>query len=393
MLTALEVKNRQLITLLQKTNEEIAVYKASSFLCPVCKQSVTIKAGTIKIPHFAHRKAQSCQYESEAETKEHLELKRLLAEWCQKEQLPVQVEPYLSKLKQRPDLLIGRLALEIQCSPLSLRRFQERTMTYKRYGYQVIWICGKQLCSFQQLTELTRQMSCYSQQLGFYLWQADWQQKLLTLVFHLEESQTNHFYFSKKSWSFQQGKLLDILKYPQVSRLYVCRKYPLAPLLQDYFNQLTQQLVYKSKNLVKLQTYFYQQNEHVLQLPYWFYYPGIRLYPLKESDLYIKHLVWQALQKASAVYYSKEQLYIKIKTAVASGAVYFRNYPNIDPEFLLNLCTQKLFIWLLECGVIQKKQQKYYLLLPKKEQNKQYLKNQYKSYKNLHFISVTPAKI
>jgi hypothetical protein len=46
--------------------------------------------------------------------------------------LSFQVEAYLPTLKQRPDLLIGKIAIEIQCSPLPIKRLVERTETYHR---------------------------------------------------------------------------------------------------------------------------------------------------------------------------------------------------------------------------------------------------------------------
>ena len=92
------------------------------------------EAGPIKIPHFAHRKKNSCWYEAEAETEEHLPQRFCGKVFTRK---AVQVEAYLPTLKQRPDLLIGKIAIEIQCSPLP-KRLVERTETYQTHGYQVV---------------------------------------------------------------------------------------------------------------------------------------------------------------------------------------------------------------------------------------------------------------
>ena len=71
----------------------------------------------------------------------------------------VQVEAYLPTLKQRPDLLIGKIAIEIQCSPLPIKRLVERTETYQTHGYQVVWILGERLVPKDKLTQLTKQFT------------------------------------------------------------------------------------------------------------------------------------------------------------------------------------------------------------------------------------------
>ncbi|MDY4308096.1 competence protein CoiA family protein [Enterococcus mundtii] len=54
----------------------------------------------------------------------------------------VEMEGYLSQLMQRPDILVGHHAFEIQCSPLSYERMIERTINYKANGYVVWWLLG-----------------------------------------------------------------------------------------------------------------------------------------------------------------------------------------------------------------------------------------------------------
>lgn len=52
------------------------------------------------------------------------------------------LEAYLPRLRQRPDILLANLAIEIQCSRLSHQRFIERTQNYLNNSYQVWWILG-----------------------------------------------------------------------------------------------------------------------------------------------------------------------------------------------------------------------------------------------------------
>ena len=67
---------------------------------------------------------------SEGETEEHLSAKELLYEWLTDE--TIEIEAYLPDLQQRPDLLVGKTAIEVQCSALSWSRFVQRTEKYLR---------------------------------------------------------------------------------------------------------------------------------------------------------------------------------------------------------------------------------------------------------------------
>ena len=69
MLTALTADNQELFSLIDCSIDELTQIRSEqAFVCPMCHQSVILKAGPIKIHHFAHRKKNSCWYEAEAET-------------------------------------------------------------------------------------------------------------------------------------------------------------------------------------------------------------------------------------------------------------------------------------------------------------------------------------
>ena len=57
MLTALTADNQELFSLIDCSIDELTQIRSEqAFVCPMCHQSVILKAGPIKIPHFAHRK-------------------------------------------------------------------------------------------------------------------------------------------------------------------------------------------------------------------------------------------------------------------------------------------------------------------------------------------------
>lgn len=76
----------------------------------------------------------------------HVRGKQQIFNWAQAQGWQPQMEVYLSEIAQRPDVLAqinGQpVALEFQCSPLSVQRLQERNDGYHRLGIAVYWLLG-----------------------------------------------------------------------------------------------------------------------------------------------------------------------------------------------------------------------------------------------------------
>lgn len=120
--------------------------KSETFFCPGCKGPVTLKLGEKRIPHFAHINVATCPSFSERESEYHLKGKLQLFNWLKPQFPTVELEPYLPKLKQRPDILLTiqnqKFAIEYQCSSISEKLFINRSSSYLRNGYTPIWILG-----------------------------------------------------------------------------------------------------------------------------------------------------------------------------------------------------------------------------------------------------------
>ena len=117
--------------------------KECDYYCPNCRNLVFFKKRNEEDrPFFSIMLLPDCQVFSEAESEEHLNLKRQCFRWLKKSYPRVEMEGYLSQLMQRPDILAGHHAFEIQCSPLSYERMIERTINYKANGYVVWWLLG-----------------------------------------------------------------------------------------------------------------------------------------------------------------------------------------------------------------------------------------------------------
>lgn len=120
--------------------------KTNKFYCPLCRQPLFLKIGSLKIPHFAHYSKSNCEnHFSERESAMHLKGKEQLYRLFKALGLNAELEPYLPNVKQRPDLLLDgnttqRIAIEFQCSPISIEKLIHRNKGYKREDILPIWI-------------------------------------------------------------------------------------------------------------------------------------------------------------------------------------------------------------------------------------------------------------
>jgi competence protein CoiA len=148
MLTA-KKRDGTIVTLPYKmTKQAIQDWKlGEGYYCPCCEAPVILKAGDIKIPHFAHKQNIECAASSEPESPYHLEGKRSIFEWCKRPGLRVFLECYIPEIKQRADILIcskkKRYAIEFQCSVISEDEFMKRTAAYVSQNITPIWILAE----------------------------------------------------------------------------------------------------------------------------------------------------------------------------------------------------------------------------------------------------------
>lgn len=177
-------ENKQLIVLhRQLSRDELQLLKKQQqFFCPQCNESLQLKIGQIRIPHFAHFHNSECDnLFSERESEAHLLGKQQLYELFEKLQLSPILEPFLPQIQQRPDILIehqNRLfAIEFQCSPLATELFIARTKGYKEVNITPIWIVHK---PFEKLKGLGIQKIKINHTMSQYLLQNNGQRYLMT---------------------------------------------------------------------------------------------------------------------------------------------------------------------------------------------------------------------
>ncbi|WP_409304666.1 competence protein CoiA [Peribacillus sp. SCS-155] len=124
--------------------EALRKLRSQTLFCPCCKTPVLLKAGSIKIPHFAHLKNASCSASSEPESEYHLLGKKELFKLLISHGYDAMLEAYIPEIRQRADILVRTdsqiLAIEFQCSTVSEAVFQKRTNAYIQQDILPVWV-------------------------------------------------------------------------------------------------------------------------------------------------------------------------------------------------------------------------------------------------------------
>lgn len=138
MLQAINSKTHRLVLAVNADHDE-------QYHCPECQESLILRHGNATIPHFAHHPGSQCVLGA-GETNEHLQGKQQIYDWAEKHGWQPTMELYLPQIQQRPDVLIKvgnrQIALEFQCSPLSLLRLNERNNGYRQLDIKFRWLLG-----------------------------------------------------------------------------------------------------------------------------------------------------------------------------------------------------------------------------------------------------------
>ena len=272
MLSALDEKGR-LVSLLDEISEK------QTFTCPACHSPVRLRHGQIMRPHFAHVSLKNCDFYSENERDEHLQLKAALYQALSQSE-NVTVEAVLPELHQVADVLVNdNLALEVQCSRLSEKRLRERTTSYHKAGFNVLWLLGEKLWLGERLTPLQRHFLYFSQNMGFHLWELDAKQRLVRLHYLIYEDWHGKVHYLTKSCSLS-GNLMAFFRLP-----YQKQKLSTYDVNQDsnLLSYIQRQLSSRNTSWLKRQEKAYLQGKNLLTLPLSAYFPQVRPPEVKDS--------------------------------------------------------------------------------------------------------------
>ena len=166
-----------------------------AYTCPACGGRLRLRQGQSIRTHFAHERLRDCIAIFENESPEHMGNKEALYHWAKKDN-QVALEYSLPEIQQVADVLVnGKLALEVQCSPLSQKLLGDRSQGYRSQGYQVIWLLGEKLWLKERLTQLQRGFLYFSQNMGFFVWELDLKRKILRLKYLLHQDLRGKLHF------------------------------------------------------------------------------------------------------------------------------------------------------------------------------------------------------
>ncbi|GEQ49430.1 competence protein [Tetragenococcus koreensis] len=251
---------------------------AGPLFCPSCHEPVFYKHGKVNISHFAHFSQAACASFSEGETYEHLSCKDFIASWLQGGQL----EAYLPKLQQRPDILYKNMAIEVQCSMLPIERYVERTQNYLAHGYFPWWLFGKKLSPKNKFTNLQKAGTYYHQKYGFYLWLSKADEKEIWLLYHIRWHYRWGFFYRIKKW--QPGDL-------PLTKLFTLIADKPLPVMWDtkqYRFFIYKKLAQKQLKAIRLQEKLYLMGTTFQDLPDWCYKPSLYQFFFEDELLFLR---------------------------------------------------------------------------------------------------------
>ncbi|WP_125981019.1 competence protein CoiA [Loigolactobacillus iwatensis] len=242
----------------QYTSAELQeIRRQHQFYCPSCAAKVTLRVGASKIAHFAHQN--KCTSGNEGETSEHLAGKLFLFGYCQRQGWTCALEAFLPKLQQRPDILVTlpqvKIALEFQCSPISIKQLYKRTEMYRQNGYQVYWLLGRRYHDLRHWSAKKRAFLRYSKQAGFHLFLLEAVQKRLWLVHHVRQ------YGVPIKVSYQRQRFLD-------NSFVVTNHRPPANAVVIEAQTIYKQLYRGAPNVQGLQATCYLAGHHLAGAPW-----------------------------------------------------------------------------------------------------------------------------
>src|SRR5699024_753791 len=205
-------KEGEFIQLINKTETEIKELRTTPFYCPVCSEKVIMKAGRLVAPHFAHYVKANCLMAVGGESEAHIRGKKELFHWLQKQKYKVSLEHFVKEIKQIPDIMLffrrRKIAIEFQCSIISVEEVSERNQGYKEQGILPIWFLH--IKYFKRLSDCTIRINSFLKHFIFELTD----KTPATLLFFCPERRiillVQHLYFTSQTHAVGTIKLMPL---------------------------------------------------------------------------------------------------------------------------------------------------------------------------------------
>lgn len=215
MLTAITENGRHISLVANWDKSKLQkICQGELLLCPACKEQVQIKMGLQRIWHFAHVSKKDCKFQHEHESEYHRKGKIDLYHWFKKQNIDAELEVYLPKITQRPDLLVNwnkqAYAIEYQCSTIDKSLLLKRTNSYLKENIKPIWVVGGN--RLKKSREHVLKLTAFDLQLLYSTTGSD-----LRLIYYC--STTANFYIASSLIPFSSNTFLASAAYFHINGL------------------------------------------------------------------------------------------------------------------------------------------------------------------------------
>ena len=218
-------------------NQKVIAYKTlkneGPFYCPICKEAVILRKGTIKVHHFAHRPPVKCKY-GMGEKEIHRKIKTSIYEELMKNSQikKCELERNLGDLIPDISYMINNtyIAIEVQISNLSINEIISRTKKYANKNIHVLWLSdfnskleheAYSLKAWEKWVHATYYGRVYY-----------WIDKLNLIPIHFSDY---YNYIEAKEWYNQYGDLQTAGGYHIISKRYkIPKKGNIVNIIDDF---------------------------------------------------------------------------------------------------------------------------------------------------------------
>jgi competence protein CoiA len=364
MLTALN-KYQQLITLIRHSDEEVAGLKSSKFYCPVCKAPLIIKAGKIKIPHFAHVSNIGCKGSGEPETAIHLRGKKLLFHHFSSLISTVELEHYLPSVQQRPDVYIllkdKRYSVEFQCAAISSDEFLARTIGYQNAGIEPVWILGSRIDQKGtgpriSLTHSQQHFIRYSPHAGYWLSYFDSENEMMHFYYNLHPHSAK--LFSSETFTVTLASVPFPFKLP-----LKMNNPPNKYFKASNDSWIKNKLMYNNGVNDRFLKALYLNGDHLLSLPDYIGIPTEHMLLFKSHPIEWQYFIWYDgfKKKPAGSRVSFGDIFNSFQKRISTGFIQCRILPLVKEDLLVEALKEYLMILLKRDIIKEIKSEVYYV--------------------------------
>lgn len=253
--------NKKLVLAVEEADQVLSRQKAlncEKYHCPQCRKRVILVISESKIAFFKHL----AHYEGLGEKDEHHLSKMLLKSAFTAVGFDAQVEVQLAQGRLRSDVLVSnKLAIEVQCAPLSKQEFAHRHHLYQELGVFDLWIVGKRHYLGKKLKQTQLIFFRNNQHWGEYYLEVDPVKGHLRLKYNIVQAPAGRqLVYQVRTFSLDEQGVTDLWKFRP--KLRSVKFDPHQQLLH-----LKKQISQKSKYGLKVAEALYVQRLQLTDLP------------------------------------------------------------------------------------------------------------------------------